>query len=100
MALALRFGGRRVRAGRGVGVRAVSRERDGAEGETVPVGSVGDVRARGPSGLASARGRPDGQYGQLPVDQGALARPGAQGLDDVGDMIGARVRLAVSPPRA
>jgi len=89
--LALRFGGRRVRADPGIGVKAVSRERDGAEGETVQVGSIGCAWACGPAGLASAYGQLDGQYGQLPVDQAVLPGPGAQGLDDLGDMVGARI---------
>jgi hypothetical protein len=79
MVSALRFGG--VRAGRGVGIKAVSRERDRAEGEAVQVEPIGDARVgrpAGSAGSASVRGRLDGQDGQLPVGQGALARPGAQ----------------------
>src|ERR1700722_3976955 len=61
-------------------------ERDGAEGELAQRGSLGAARS---ARLAPARGRLDGQDGQLTARQVVLARPAAQRLDDIGDVIGA-----------
>src|SRR5262249_51493364 len=59
----------------------------------------GRTRRVSPGGLAPARRRLDGQYGQRPVDHLVLRGPSAQRLDDVGDVIRAGVRALVSLPR-
>ena len=58
------------------------------------------VPVAGTARQAPARGRLDGQDGQGAVDDVVLRRPGPQGLDDVGDVIHAGVRLPVSLPAA
>src|SRR3984885_3185235 len=67
-------------------------ERDGAEGEFTQRGGLGAARS---AGLAPARGRLDGQDRQVPARQVVLARPAAQRLDDIGDVIGAGEGLPV-----
>ncbi len=77
-------------------------ERDGAEGEFAQrggLGSPGSGGAAGAGALAPARGRLDGQDGQLATRQIVLTRPAAQRLDDVGDVVGAGERLPVGLPR-
>jgi len=71
-------------------------ERDGTEGEFAQRGSLGGA---GSAGLAPARGRLDSQDGQLAARQVVLARPRAQRLDDIGDVIGAGEGLPVSLQR-
>src|SRR5580704_15405154 len=67
-------------------------ERDSAEGKFAQRGGLGAART---VSLTPARGRLDGQDGQLAARQVVLACPAAQRLDDVGHVIGAGERLPV-----
>src|SRR5580693_9544928 len=80
-------------------------ERDGAEGEFAQRGALGAAVAAvaavargaggGAPGPVPARGRLDGQDGQLTARQIMLTRPATQRLDDVGHVVGAGERLPV-----